>query len=303
MADSQAIFVEIDGILRNVTKNQLFELAKEGKIQSETKLLANGKETTVGKVKGIVFKKEKTKEGTYQYRWVNNHWVPDDYIVTDNKEPEEISNDLKKVLNEVFGEKMNPREKHHWENDQHIINERVIENNNNNNNNNNNENKKNEFIGCVGCSMLLLLIIAGIIRFYYDITNSSGTAPLEAKQEAWFNIISGLVFVIICGIIFVMSFSAKNKGCITLAGFIFLISILSLFGCIRKGTEFLNMNEQEWQKVVEERQKEEEKKEIRKRDEEREREEDRERSRRYREQRKLEKELKKNPPTIIIIEK
>ena len=49
------IQVELNGKLVEVTKHQLFALAARGNIGPETRLIFNGKESTVGKIKGIEF--------------------------------------------------------------------------------------------------------------------------------------------------------------------------------------------------------------------------------------------------------
>ena len=54
------IQVELNGKLTEVTKHQLFALAARGTIGPQTRLIFNGKESTVGKVNGIVFGQPQT---------------------------------------------------------------------------------------------------------------------------------------------------------------------------------------------------------------------------------------------------
>jgi len=50
-----SIEIIIDGTTKSVTKKELFDLAKQGKINSNTPISVNGKQATAGKVKGIEF--------------------------------------------------------------------------------------------------------------------------------------------------------------------------------------------------------------------------------------------------------
>ena len=51
------IQVELNGKLTEVSKHQLFALAKRGEIGPETRIVFAGKESTAGKIKGIEFGK------------------------------------------------------------------------------------------------------------------------------------------------------------------------------------------------------------------------------------------------------
>ena len=56
------IQVELNGKLTEVSKHQLFALAKRGEIGPNTPIIFNGKESTAGKIKGIEFGKESISE-------------------------------------------------------------------------------------------------------------------------------------------------------------------------------------------------------------------------------------------------
>ncbi len=50
-----AIQVEIDGVLHEMTKEQVFALAKKGKIGPKTRIVVNGTEAVAAKIKGVEF--------------------------------------------------------------------------------------------------------------------------------------------------------------------------------------------------------------------------------------------------------
>ena len=56
------IQVELNGKLTEVSKHQLFALAKRGEIGQETRIVVDGKESKAGKVKGLEFGKESVSE-------------------------------------------------------------------------------------------------------------------------------------------------------------------------------------------------------------------------------------------------
>jgi hypothetical protein len=268
--------------------------------------------------KNEIVKPTTNKEQQDTYRWENDHWVVNDRIIKSTKNNFEI--DSNNEITEPITNK-EQQDTYRWENDHWVVNDRIIKPTKNNfkidSNNEITEPIINEEYVTItsppklaGCLILLLpiLLIVGIIGYY--MANSPSTVPPEAKEEAWGMIGIGLVFTIICIIIFFASFAIKGKetqkgncGCMTLGCFIFLISIFNLINCIREGGKLMNITEQEWQQVIQERQKEKEAKETHKWLEERERREERERIRRYREEEKLKKELKKRPIIIIIMEK
>ena len=55
------IQVELNGILTEVSKHQLFALAKRGEIGPNTRIIFSGKESTAGKIKGIEFGKPEVR--------------------------------------------------------------------------------------------------------------------------------------------------------------------------------------------------------------------------------------------------
>jgi hypothetical protein len=58
--------IEIDGSMREVTKPELFELAKQGLVQPETRLFWGNQSTTVGTIKGIEFGTPETSDQNFE---------------------------------------------------------------------------------------------------------------------------------------------------------------------------------------------------------------------------------------------
>ena len=77
------IQVEVGGQLQNVTKSQLFDLAKSGDIAPETRLVVDGKETKARKVQGIEFAEDVAIESSISLPSTDNPFLsPDGSVLT-----------------------------------------------------------------------------------------------------------------------------------------------------------------------------------------------------------------------------
>ena len=72
------IQVEVGGQLQNVTKSQLFDLAKSGDIAPETRLVVDGKETKARKVQGIEFAEDVAIESSISLPSTDNPFLSPD---------------------------------------------------------------------------------------------------------------------------------------------------------------------------------------------------------------------------------